>query len=115
MSAMKFKLIQLWVRKLTVKPAFLTSADCECKARRIHLRCYEVFLSPHADSRVCRIQSDLLCCVDRIASLIRFISIGVKRAEMNFPLAFCVPSLGLPACFFIINVTRISCNDSISV
>ena len=41
------------VRKLTGKPAFLTIADCESEARRIHLIYYEIRVSFRAmDSKV---------------------------------------------------------------
>lgn len=107
----------LRVRKLTGKPAFLTIADSESETPRIqYLTDYDDGLPVSAaESNVFRIQPDLLSPANRIASLIRFISPGVNRAEMNSPLAFCVPSFGLPACLFIINVTQISCNHSISV
>jgi hypothetical protein len=46
----------------------------------------------------------LLCRASRIAALSCLASMGVNRAAKKIPLAFCVPSLGLPAVFFIINV-----------
>jgi IS1 family transposase len=103
----KIKLTAHWVRKLTVKPAFLTSADCECKARRIQGLVYDGDLPElAAESKACRIQSELDWPAARIASLICFASGGVNRAANCSPLAFCVPSFGLPTLFFIINVTK---------
>jgi len=100
------RLTPLRVRKLTVKSAFLTSADCECKARRIHLTDYDDVPETATESNAFRIQSELDWPARRIASLICFASGGVKRAANNSPLAFCVPIFGLPACFFIINVNK---------
>jgi hypothetical protein len=104
--AAKIKLPR-WVRKLTVKPAFLTSADCECKARRIHLTDYDDELPVSAaESNAFRIQSDLLSFAPRIAALISRASGGVNRAANNSPLAFCMPIFGLPMRFFILNVNE---------
>jgi IS1 family transposase/uncharacterized protein YerC len=95
------------VRKLTGKPAFLTIADSESEAPRIHLTDYEPFLPPTAAaSKAFRIQSDLLVLSRRIASLIVRTSPGEKRAERTIPLAFCVPSFGLPTLFIIIKVYK---------
>lgn len=72
--SLKIKLTAYWVRKLTDKPAFLTSADCECKARRIHLTDYDAVLPvPAAESNAFRIQSELdwLARLARLASLDR--------------------------------------------
>ena len=51
-----------WVRKLIGKPAFLTIADCESEARRIHCLGYEACLSVcEAASKAFRNQSGLDC------------------------------------------------------
>jgi hypothetical protein len=97
----------LRVRKLTGKPAFLTIADSESEAPRIHLTDYEAGLAvPTAESNAFRIQSDLPALSRRIAALISIASGGVNRAANNSPLAFCMPSLGLPMRFFILNVNE---------
>jgi hypothetical protein len=90
------------------KPAFLTIADSESETPRIHLTDYEDVLSPYvAESNALRIQSDLDCPEARIASLIRFASPWLNRAEMNTALATFMPTVGLPTLFFIINVSQI--------
>jgi IS1 family transposase len=97
----------LRVRKLTGKPAFLTIADSESEAPRIHLKAHDDYLpAPAAESKACRIQSELDWPACRIASLISFASGGVTLVVKRTPLAFCVPILGLPALFFIINVYK---------
>jgi hypothetical protein len=58
---------------------------------------------------------DLVSLAERAASLIRLASLGVKRKAINTPLAFCVPSFGLPALFFIINVIQLYCVEFKSV
>lgn len=96
-----------WVRKLTGKPALLTIADSESKTPRIHLTDYEGVLPPFAaKSKACRTQPDLDWPEARIAPLISFASPGVNRAAKSLPLAFCVPTFGLPTLFFIINVNN---------
>jgi len=90
------------VRKLTGKPAFPTGADCECKARRIHVAYDSDLPDSTAESTTFRNQSDLLLRDLAIAACISFISGGVNRAASCFPLAFCVPSFGRPTFFFII-------------
>jgi hypothetical protein len=106
-NPLKIKLTAHWVRKLTVKPAFFTSVDCECKARRIQGLVHDKDLPElAAKSKACRIQSELDWPAARIAPLICFASRGVNRAANCSPLAFCVPSFGLPTLLFIINVTK---------
>jgi IS1 family transposase len=97
-----------WVRKLTGKPAFLTIADSESEAPRIHnlidyVDCLPV---PAAESKTCRIHSELDCPAFSIASLIVVASGGVNRAAKSSPLAFCVPIFGLPMRFFFILLTK---------
>jgi IS1 family transposase len=95
------------VRKLTGKPAFLTIADSESEAPRIHLIEHEGYLPvPAAESKACRIQSELDWPARRIAPLIFAASGGVNLAANNSPLAFCVPSLGLPIVFLFILLTK---------
>jgi hypothetical protein len=51
----------------------------------------------------------LVSFAERAACSIRFASLGVNRTAINTPFAFCVPSLGLPRLFFIINVIQLTC------
>jgi hypothetical protein len=101
----------LRVRKLTGKPAFLTIADSESETPRIH--CFERDYESGSNSFLAH--SDLVSFAARAASFIRLASPGVNRKAINTPFAFCVPILGLPACFFIINVIQLSCNECKSV
>jgi IS1 family transposase/uncharacterized protein YerC len=95
------------VRKLTGKPAFLTIADCESEARRIHLSYDEDVLPvPAEESNAFRNQSGLLCPDWCIAALICLASGGVTRTENTSPFAFRVPTFGRPTRFFIINVYK---------
>lgn len=91
----------LWVRKLTGKPAFFTSADCESEARRIHSD-YDADLPALArSSNAVRIQSDLPSPDWRIASLITLFSSGETRACMRIPRTSDFGSFGLPILGFI--------------
>ena len=96
----------LRVRKLTGKPAFLTIADSESEAPRIHYTDHDGPVLPPvaAESNARRSQSALDWPEARIADLICFASPGVTRAAKTSPLAFCVPILGLPIFFFILFV-----------
>jgi hypothetical protein len=68
---------------------------------------YAAFLFAVAtESSALRIQSGLRWPAWRIASLICFASGGVNRAARMIPLAFCVPTFGLPTLLFIINVHK---------
>src|SRR5712671_3473878 len=88
-----------WVRKLIGKPAFLTIADCESEARRIH--------SPHAGhfsahaSRAFRIQSDLLSEVLATAATITRCSSGDSLALTIMPRFLAFGTFGLPIFDFI--------------
>ena len=97
------------MRQLIGKPVDFTAPDCEFDARRIHMGIdiYEICLSfLAAESNALRIQSDLLCGDLAIAARISFASGGVTRTENTSPLAFCVPTFGLPILFFIIIVYK---------
>ncbi len=105
----------LWVRKLIGKLGVPYNRRLRVRGSP-HPHDYDAGLSlTAADSNAFRIQSDLLCPACRIAPLSCFASTGVNRAAKKTPLAFCMPILGLPACFFIISVTQISCIHSIFV
>jgi len=74
------------VRKLIGKPAFLTIADCESEARRIHCLGYEASLSVcAAASKAFRNQSGLDCPEARIAALIPFASGGQPAPQTVLP------------------------------
>ena len=93
-----------WVRKLIGKLGVPYNRRLRVRGSP-HPLFYDADLSlPAAESNAFRIQSDLLCRASRIAALSCLASMGVNRAAKKIPLAFCVPSLGLPAVFFIINV-----------
>ena len=95
--------LQIRVRKLTGKPAFLTIADCESEARRIHLICYETRVSFRAaDSKAWRTHSDFLCGDLAIATCIAFASSGDSRACIRIPRYSALGTLGLPI-FLLIN------------
>jgi hypothetical protein len=101
---MRAILKSVWVRRLIGKPGVPYNRRLRVRGSP-HPHDYETGLSlPAADSNAFRIQSDLLCRASRIAALSCLASMGVNRAAKKIPLAFCVPSLGLPAVFFIINV-----------
>lgn len=89
------------VRKLTGKPAFLTIADWESEAPRIHFK-----NDYAAASRALRIQSDFFFPDWRIADASCLDSSGVNLAENTSPLAFCMPTFGLPIFFFILFVYK---------
>ena len=90
-------IFQIRVRKLTGKPAFLTIADCESEARRIHLG-YDADLSPLvAESKVFRIQSDLPIPERLAAVSTARASSGVNRAPIRIPLNSAFLSFGRPS------------------
>ena len=98
----------LGVRKLTGKPAFLTIADSESEAPRIHnlIDYVDCVPEPAAESNACRIQSGFFCPDARIAWLIVFASGWATLTVKNTALASFVPTFGLPTLFFIINVHK---------
>lgn len=87
----------IWVRKLTGKPAFLTIADSESEARRIHLKGYDCgILSPAADSKAFRIHSDLPIPARLTASWTALDSSGANRAPIKTPLNSAFLTFGRP-------------------
>ena len=112
---MRAKLKSVWVRKLIGKLGVPYNRRLRVRGSPHPLN-YDADLSlPAADSNAFRIHADLLCPACRIASLSCLASMGVNRVVKNTPLAFFVPIFGLPAVFFIIIVTQISCIKCISV
>jgi hypothetical protein len=112
---MNAKLKSVWVRKLIGKLGVPYNRRLRVRGSP-HPLFYDADLSlPAADSNAFRIHSDLLCLACRIASLSCFASMGVNRVVKNTPLAFLMPIFGLPAVFFIIIVTQITCVKCISV
>jgi IS1 family transposase len=106
-QATQITLPRLRVRKLTGKPAFLTIADCESDARRIHQTDYvDCLPDSTAESTTFRNHSDLLLRDVAIAASIALASPGENRAERTIALASFMPTLGLPTLFFIINVYK---------
>jgi hypothetical protein len=95
---------RFWVRKLTGKPAFLTIADSESEARRIHLLYEGDLLLSAAESKAFRIHSDLTIPDRLTAAWTCFDSSGAKRAPIRTPLYSAVLTFGLPAFLVIINV-----------
>ena len=94
------------VRKLTGKPGGHTSPDCEFDARRIHglyEDCISVLAAKSKDSLS---HSDFLCGDLAIAACNALASPGENRTAKTMPLAFCMPTFGLPTRFFIINVYK---------
>jgi hypothetical protein len=67
------------------------------------------------ESKVCRMNSELLNPDRVIAALIFSASPSVNLAERKTTLAFAGPTFGLPGCFFILIVTQIYCIKDISV
>ena len=111
-------LLPFWVRQLSGKPVAFTPPDSEFDTPRIHIERdgYATdLLPPAAASRVCRIHSELERPACRIACLICAASGGVTLAAKRTPFAFCVPSFGLPAFFFIINVNKYVASNVIYV
>jgi hypothetical protein len=101
---MRAKLKSVWVRKLIGKLGVPYNRRLRVRGSPHPLN-YDADLSlAAAESNAFRIHSDLLCLACRIAPLSCFASMGVNRAAKKIPLAFCVPILGLPACFLIIIV-----------
>ena len=105
----------LWVRRLIGKPGVPYNRRLGVRGSP-HPIDYEAGLSlATAESNAFRIQTDFrnpACCIAPSSCLA---SMGVNRAVKNTPFAFCMPTFGLPALFFIINVTQISCIYSIFV
>ena len=93
------KLTAHWVRKLTGKPAFLTIADCESEARRIHIYEARFFQMPPKAMFAVSIR-DLLwpsaayCLVD----LLRFR--GREPGRELFPLGILCAKLSVFRRFF---------------
>jgi IS1 family transposase len=105
---MKFyaKLKSVWVRKLIGKLGVPYNRRLRVRGSP-HPLYYVADLSlPAADSNAFRNQSGLPAPDWRIAALICFASGGVTRTENTSPLAFCVPTFGLPILFFIIIVYK---------
>jgi hypothetical protein len=95
-----------WVRRLIGKPSVPYNRRLPVRGWP-HPLIYDDGLSIAATrSNAFRNQSGLSVPERRIAALISFASGGVTRTANNSPLAFCMPSLGLPARFFIIFVNE---------
>jgi IS1 family transposase len=96
-----------WVRKLIGKLGVPYNRTLGVRGSSHPLKRYDADLSlPAAESKAFRIQPVLPCPSERIASLSCLASTGVKRAAYNSPLAFCFPTFGRPAFFFIIIVNK---------
>jgi IS1 family transposase len=96
----------VWVRKLIGKLGVPYNRRLRVRGSPHPLN-YDADLSlPAADSNAFRNQSGLPASDWRIAALICFASGGVTRTENTSPLAFCVPTFGLPILFFIIIVYK---------
>ncbi len=96
----------VWVRKLIGKLGVPYNRRLGVRGSS-HPLFYDADLSsPAAESNAFRIQSGLPAPDRRIAALIAFASGGVTRTENTSPLAFCVPTFGLPILLFIINVYK---------
>jgi hypothetical protein len=105
----------VWVRKLIGKLGVPYNRRLRVRGSP-HPLFYDADLSlPAADSNAFRIHVDLLSLACRIAPLSCFASMGLNRAAKKIPLAFWMPIFGLPAVFFIIIVSQISCVKCISV
>jgi IS1 family transposase/uncharacterized protein YerC len=95
-----------WVRKLIGKLGVPYNRRLGVRGSSHPLN-YDADLSlPAADSNAFRNQSGLCIPDRRIAALMAFASGGVTRTVNTSPLAFCMPTLGLPTRFFIINVYK---------
>lgn len=88
----------LWVRKLIGKPAFLTIADCESEARRIH---YAALLDSATESRLRLTHSDSVAPARLTALATTLYSSSENRACTNTPRTFVFGSFGLPILAFI--------------
>src|SRR5437899_1865018 len=88
----------IWVRKLIGKPAFLTIADCESEARRIH---YAALLLPAPVRSVRLIHSDADVPARLTASATGLYSSGENRACTRTPRTFFFGNLGRPIFAFI--------------
>jgi len=95
-----------WVRKLIGKLGVPYNRRLGVRDSS-HPLFYDADLSlPAADSNAFRNQSGLPSPDWRIAPLIALASGGVTRTEYTSPLAFWMPTFGLPAFLFIINVNK---------
>jgi len=95
-----------WVRKLIGKLGVPYNRRLGVRGSS-HPLFYDADLSlPAADSNAFRSQSGLSIPDRRIAALMAFASGGVTRTVNTSPLAFCMPTLGLPTRFFIIYVYK---------
>lgn len=93
-----------WVRKLIGKLGVPYNRRLRVRGSPHPLN-YDAGLSlAAAESNAFRIHAVLVSFACRIAPLSPLASMGENRAAKNMPLAFCMPILGLPACFFIIIV-----------
>jgi IS1 family transposase len=87
-----------WVRKLTGKPAFLTIADSESEARRIHFARFTPYV---ADSKVFRTHSDSDSPDRFTASATGLYSSVENRACTRIPRNLAFGTFGLPIFVFI--------------
>ena len=93
-----------WVRKLIGKLGVPYNRRLRVRGSP-HPNDYDAGLSlAAAESNAFRIHAVFVSFACRIAPLSPLASMGENRAAKNMPLAFCMPILGLPACFFIIIV-----------
>ena len=99
-------ILNRWVRRLIGKPGVPYNRKLPVR-NWPHPLIYDYGLSiAAANSKAFRNQSGLSVLERRIAALISFASGGVTRTENTSPLAFCVPTFGLPILFFIIIVYK---------
>ena len=90
-----------WVRKLTGKPVFLTIADCESEARRIH-KTRPIYDPLAAEIKAFRVHSDRDKPEAEIAFSTVFRSSGVSLTDIPGANACDLGTFGRPA-FFINN------------